>query len=797
LSAINFSDGTPSAQPGGVNVRFQADTNGNISAYTLKTDITGAQGVMVWVPYTTTGQAFAVQNLTRDGDWTMVANKATTTRPAPQPSGNEEDLLPVWTPNTPNARLTYTVYNEWTISTAGWIDQYGVDILPQNTGATHTITLTVNGVVKSSFTAVPSAAGSYWHDITPIVVLSGAVLRVTLQVTLVGNNQMFWHESAGLFATPPVYCSLAVGSKDGAAAGTTAYGCHLRFIPGAASPDWDIVAFGGEASAGGGGAVTSVFGRFGDVIAAAGDYTAAQITNAVDATGSYSNPAWLASLAYSKLTGAPAGYVLPPATATLLGGVKIGANVSVAADGTISVAAPGGSQTPWTQNIDGGNHDLTNAGNIALNGRIDAGSIITAVSALSLKPATGATSSYMTIHNSPDTGNSAYVVIQNGLFGGDGNISLVAYTTGTPAIPITRLQFGDYVGTMTGIDFLFAGVVRASVLADGSWNSPLVNAQTIAAGNNPLSLNTSGTPRIYVTAAGNVGIGTSVPTNRLHVSSGSCGFGSATSSAVFAENSGSNFYEIACGGSGNYAGLLISAGSSVTSYIQDIGGGTFQIATKGAEPIQFLTNNAERMRISAGGSVGIGTTTPGATLDVQVQVPVAGTYPHQWWSTSNSSYGLKLRTIWDANGIYQQFAQLSNGTEYNALTFLNGFVGLGMVPGYRLQLSTDSAAKPSTATWTVASDIRLKRNAHPLEGGLDIIRALEVIEAEYNGEDATPKGARVVSFDAAKVRELVPHAVTSHKGRIAGRSADVLDLNIHEILMHLILAVQQLGKKEN
>jgi hypothetical protein len=37
-------------------------------------------------------------------------------------------------------------------------------------------------------------------------------------------------------------------------------------------------------------------------------------------------------------TGGGASYVLPPATATLLGGVKIGENVNVAADGTISVA---------------------------------------------------------------------------------------------------------------------------------------------------------------------------------------------------------------------------------------------------------------------------------------------------------------------------------------------------------------------------------------------------------------------------------------------------------------------------
>jgi hypothetical protein len=53
------------------------------------------------------------------------------------------------------------------------------------------------------------------------------------------------------------------------------------------------------------GQVTSVFGRTGVVIATSGDYTAAQVTNAVDSTASYTNPNWLSSLAWSKIAGAP------------------------------------------------------------------------------------------------------------------------------------------------------------------------------------------------------------------------------------------------------------------------------------------------------------------------------------------------------------------------------------------------------------------------------------------------------------------------------------------------------------
>ena len=40
----------------------------------------------------------------------------------------------------------------------------------------------------------------------------------------------------------------------------------------------------------------------------------------------------------------------------------------------------------------------------------------------------------------------------------------------------------------------------------------------------------------------------------------------------------------------------------------------------------------------------------------------------------------------------------------------NKRIGLGISPSYQLQLSTDSAAKLSSSTWTVSSDIRLKEN---------------------------------------------------------------------------------------
>ena len=44
-----------------------------------------------------------------------------------------------------------------------------------------------------------------------------------------------------------------------------------------------------------------------------------------------------------------------------------------------------------------------------------------------------------------------------------------------------------------------------------------------------------------------------------------------------------------------------------------------------------------------------------------------------------------------------------------------GNVGIGTTgPSYQLQLSTDSAAKPTSALWTIASDERIKEKIRQL-----------------------------------------------------------------------------------
>jgi hypothetical protein len=149
-----------------------------------------------------------------------------------------------------------------------------------------------------------------------------------------------------------------------------------------------------------------------------------------------------------------------------------------------------------------------------------------------------------------------------------------------------------------------------------------------------------------------------------------------------------------------------------------------------------------------------------------------------------------------------------------------GYVGIGTTaPGYQLHLSADSAAKPGTATWTVASDARLKTDIYPYSKGLADILRLNPISYRYNGNggighekvrftdletgltvvtdivDTTLLSKTFVGLIAQDVQPVVPEAVSSHKARLYSDDkfdTELLDVNPHALTFMLINAVKEL-----
>ena len=81
---------------------------------------------------------------------------------------------------------------------------------------------------------------------------------------------------------------------------------------------------------------------------------------------------------------------------------------------------------------------------------------------------------------------------------------------------------------------------------------------------------------------------------------------------------------------------------------------------------------------------------------------------------------------------------------------------------------------------------------------MGIIKKLRPTEAEYNGLAGTPKDQRVISMVAEEVEKVLPGCVSRTKGRLREEDTeevDILGFNVHEVIFHLVLAVQQLSKK--
>jgi hypothetical protein len=132
---------------------------------------------------------------------------------------------------------------------------------------------------------------------------------------------------------------------------------------------------------------------------------------------------------------------------------------------------------------------------------------------------------------------------------------------------------------------------------------------------------------------------------------------------------------------------------------------------------------------------------------------------------------------------------------------INSRMGLGTNnPNYQLELSTDNAAKPSTSTWTIVSDSRLKENIElaDLDQCYDVIKNLKLkrykwkdtIFEQYHIYDRTKLG-----WIADDVEKIFPKAVTK---KHAYNLEDCKTLNIDQIIASIYGFSQKLmGNYDN
>jgi hypothetical protein len=125
-----------------------------------------------------------------------------------------------------------------------------------------------------------------------------------------------------------------------------------------------------------------------------------------------------------------------------------------------------------------------------------------------------------------------------------------------------------------------------------------------------------------------------------------------------------------------------------------------------------------------------------------------------------------------------------------------GNIGIGTNPSYLLHVGANSAAKPGSNTWTVASDERLKTITGTYNKGLAELMQLQAITYYYKDTGDSLFLPEVfeqenIGFSAQAVQEVFPEAVAPFMdGRYLG-------LDIHPILIAYLNAIKELNDNKN
>lgn len=321
-------------------------------------------------------------------------------------------------------------------------------------------------------------------------------------------------------------------------------------------------------------------------------------------------------------------------------------------------------------------------------------------------------------------------------------------------------------------------------------------------------INSSGTYRLVALANGNVGIGTTTPTDKLSVYNSKVATATATPEAInlggtFSNSAGNNLKLKLFDDGANIGGLGISAGQMY-----------YKVWATNADHV-YYAGASEVMRIKGTGNVGIGTTTPTSKLDVNgesslrgvvstginLEVALLGTGNRNSFIDFHSQDGVDYNArILRNPGVNGDFLFPNRGTgnikidaenvagEELVINGISGNVGIGTnAPAQKLHVLGNILASGTITP----SDKRLKSNIKDVTYGLTDLLKLKAVSytKKFSLEKNETGEVKEIGFIAQDLQKVLPELVTEN-------GADkLLAVNYTSIIPILVKAIQEQQKE--